>query len=83
MEEEYKHYIKLWHDLPKKRELRDYPLPVDIEMSSKCNLRCPMCYTTTEEFTKVPSKYFDIDLFKIIDEIAGKVYARLRGEATE
>ena len=46
-----------------------------------------MCYTTTEEFLqKVPSKYFDIDLFKkIIDEIAGKVYAvRLsyRGEAT-
>ncbi len=86
-EEEYKHYRNLWHDLPKKRELRDYPLQVDIEMSSKCNLRCPMCYTTTEEFLqKVPSKYFDIDLFKrIIDEIAGKVYAvRLsyRGEAT-
>ena len=86
-EEEYKIYRKLWHELPKKRELRDYPLQVDLEMSSKCNLRCPMCYTTTDEFLeKVPSKYLDIELYKkIIDEIAGKVFAvrlSFRGEAT-
>ena len=77
----------MWHELAKKREIRDYPLQVDLEMSSKCNLRCPMCYTTTDEFLeKVPSKYMDIELYKkIIDEIAGKVFAvrlSFRGEAT-
>ena len=86
-EDEYKNYRRMWHELAKKREIRDYPLQVDLEMSSKCNLRCPMCYTTTDEFLeKVPSKYMDIELYKkIIDEIAGKVFAvrlSFRGEAT-
>jgi radical SAM protein with 4Fe4S-binding SPASM domain len=77
----------LWVDLAKRRELRDYPLLVDLELSSKCNLHCPMCYTITEEFlSKVARKYMEIDLYKkVIDEIAGKVFAvrlSLRGEST-
>ena len=44
-----------------------------------------MCYTTTEEYLNIVSlKYMDFDIFKkIIDEIAGKVFAirlSLRGE---
>jgi radical SAM protein with 4Fe4S-binding SPASM domain len=86
-EKEYEEYRRLWVDLAKNRELRDYPLLVDIELSSKCNLHCPMCYTITEEFlSKVDRKYMEIDLFKkIVDEIAGKVFAirlSLRGEST-
>ena len=86
-ENEYEEYRRLWIDLAKTRQIRDYPLLVDLELSSRCNLNCPMCYTTTEEFlSKVDRKYMDIDLFKkIIDEIAGKVFAvrlSLRGEAT-
>lgn len=86
-EKEYAEYRRLWVDLAKKRELRDYPLLIDLELSSKCNLHCPMCYTITEEFlSKVDKKYMEIDLFKkIIDEVAGKVYAirlSLRGEST-
>lgn len=86
-ENDYAEYRRLWVDLAKRRELRDYPLLVDLELSSKCNLHCPMCYTITEEFlSKVDKKYMEFDLFKkIIDEIAGKVFAvrlSLRGEST-
>lgn len=86
-ESDYAEYRRLWVDLAKKRELRDYPLLIDLELSSKCNLHCPMCYTITEEFlSKVDKKYMEIELFKkIIDEVAGKVFAvrlSLRGEST-
>ena len=72
-EHEYAEYRRLWVELAKSRELRDYPLLVDLELSSKCNLHCPMCYTITEEFlSKVDRKYMEFDLYKkIIDEVAG------------
>jgi radical SAM protein with 4Fe4S-binding SPASM domain len=86
-EKEYSEYRQLWVDLAKSRKLRDYPLLIDLELSSKCNLHCPMCYTITEEFlSKVDLKFMDFDLYKkIIDEVAGKVFAvrlSLRGEST-
>lgn len=86
-EEEYRLYRSFWNELPRKREVRDYPLLVDLELSSVCNLRCPMCYTITEEFkSKVKKGFMDFDLYrKIIDEVAGKVYAirlSFRGEPT-
>ena len=86
-ERDYEEYRRLWIDLAKRREIRDYPLLVDLELSSKCNLHCPMCYTITEEFlSKVDKKYMEFDLFKkIVDEVAGKVFAirlSLRGEST-
>lgn len=86
-EKEYEEYRRLWVDLAKTRQIRDYPLLVDLELSSKCNLHCPMCYTITEEFlSKVDKQYMDLGLFKkVIDEIAGKVFAvrlSLRGEST-
>ena len=85
--DEYVKYRELWVELAKTRTVRDYPLLVDLELSSMCNLHCPMCYTITEEFLgKVDRKYMDFELYKkIIDEIAGKVYAvrlSLRGEST-
>lgn len=86
-EEEYREYRRLWVDLPKKRIVRDYPLLVDIELASICNLKCPMCYTITDEFkSKVKKGLIDFSLFKkLVDEIAGKVFAlrlSLRGEPT-
>ena len=86
-EKDYDEYRKLWVELPKERLVREYPLLVDLELSSKCNLHCPMCYTITEEFQcKVDRKYMEFDLFKkIIDEICDKVYSvrlSLRGEST-
>ncbi|MCX6765125.1 MAG: radical SAM/SPASM domain-containing protein, partial [Candidatus Nealsonbacteria bacterium] len=63
----------------------EYPLLVDLELSTFCDLNCPFCYTISEEFKKkVKPRLMDFKLFKkIIDEISGKVFAirlSLRGE---
>lgn len=86
-ESEYKQYRDNWSKYPKAHFVGEYPLLVDIELSSVCNLRCPMCYTITEEFkSKVQTQFMEMGLFKkIVDEIAGKVSAvrlSLRGEAS-
>ncbi|MCI5130143.1 MAG: radical SAM/SPASM domain-containing protein [Candidatus Electrothrix sp. EH2] len=85
-EQEYELYRKNWVDFPKKQYVSEYPLLVDLELSSLCNLHCPMCYTITDEFKKkVNTTLMSWDLYtKIIDEISGKVPAirlSLRGEA--
>ncbi len=84
--EEYKKYREDWYQLPKELKVRDYPLLVDLELASICNLKCPMCYTISNEFKKkVNTKLMDWELFKkVIDEIGGKVPAirlSFRGEA--
>ena len=86
-EEEYKDYRNKWSYYAKNQIVSEYPLLVDIELSTVCNLQCPMCYTISDEFkSKVKSTLMDYNLFvKIIDEIAGKVPAirlSLRGEST-
>lgn len=85
-EAEYARYRSDWSELPKRQEVRDYPLLVDLELSSVCNLHCPMCYTITDKFKEhVNTTRMDWNLYtKIIDEIGGKVPAirlSLRGEA--
>lgn len=86
-EAEYKKYRDNWSSFPEKQFIAEYPLLVDLELSTVCNLKCPMCYTTTDEFKKkVKNSFMDFELYKkIIDEIAGKVPAirlSLRGEST-
>ena len=86
-EEEYKQYRINWNRFPEEQLVNEYPLLVDLELASICNLKCPMCYTITDKFKeKVNSKFMDFELFKkIIDEISGKVPAlrlSLRGEST-
>ncbi|MBI3969360.1 MAG: SPASM domain-containing protein [Chloroflexi bacterium] len=77
-----------WHVYPQFRQAGLYPDHVDIELSSVCNMVCPMCYTTTEPFKKlVPHKSLDFELFKkIVDDCArhGVYSIRLswRGEPT-
>lgn len=83
----YQLYRKNWQSFPKRQFVSAYPLLVDLELSTACNLKCPMCYTTTKAFrAKSRKKFMDYGLFrKIIDEIAGKVPAirlSLRGEPT-
>lgn len=83
----YNRYRANWSGYPKAHFVSPYPLLLDIELSSVCNLRCPMCYTITEEFRrKVNASLMSFSLFKrIIDEIGGKVPAirlSLRGEPT-
>lgn len=86
-EEEYSEYRNNWSKYAESQIVSEYPLLVDIELSSLCNLKCPMCYTISDEFKKkVNTKRMDWELYKkIIDEINGKVPAirlSLRGEAT-
>lgn len=83
-------YIKnriQWHLYPRVHHVSKFPAHVDVEISSTCNLSCPMCYTTTDEFKdKVGRGIMDFDLFKkIIDEcVKYNLYSiriSLRGEA--
>ncbi|MBF0363036.1 MAG: radical SAM protein [Oligoflexia bacterium] len=76
-----------WYHNPKALTLSKYPLHVDVEISSICNMKCPMCYTNTEIFNKRVSKtLMNFELFKkIIDESANhnlfSIRLSLRGEA--
>lgn len=80
-ETDYKEYRRLWEELPKATVLRDYPLLVDLETVSRCNLKCPMCPTITDEFIDKRVKPFKkgqlhYDLIKkVIEEVAGKIYS--------
>jgi MoaA/NifB/PqqE/SkfB family radical SAM enzyme len=81
----YQTYRKNWYEYPLKQFVGEYPLLVDLELASLCNLRCPMCYTITAQFKeKVNAGLMDFGLFtRVVDEIAGKVPAirlSLRGE---
>jgi len=83
----YAEYRRSWAENPKQQQVSEWPLLVDIELSSICNLTCPMCYTTTDRFKQsVDMKRMNFDLYKkIIDEIGGHVPAvrlSLRGEPT-
>lgn len=83
-------YIKnriRWHLFPRLHHVSKFPSHVDIELSSLCNLSCPMCYTITDKFkSKVQRTNMDFELYKkIIDECAKynlySIRLSLRGEA--
>lgn len=84
---DYRENRRQWEEYPKQQYVSDFPVHVDIELASVCNLHCPMCYTITPEFKeKVNTKLMDYDLFtKIVDQCAegGAFSIRLsfRGEA--
>ncbi len=77
-----------WHLFPRFGWAGRCPDHVDVELSAACNMKCPMCYTTTDSFKKgVPHVTMDMALFKnLVDQMAReKVYSlRLswRGEPT-
>lgn len=65
-----------------------FPEHVDLEACSSCNMRCPMCYTTTQQFkSEVVHTIMDFDLYKkIIDECVShdcfSIRLSWRGEST-
>lgn len=87
-EEEYLKNRRQWHENPEKHIVSEYPLHIDLELSSVCNLKCPMCYTITTDFKQhVQTGLMDFRLFqKVIDECAANdvfsIRLSLRGEAT-
>lgn len=76
-EDNYIDYRNKWHSNPEHKIVPEYPLCIDLELSSACNLNCPMCYTTTDHFKEnVIRKNMSFDLFKtIVDEVSRKVPA--------
>lgn len=80
-EEKYHEYRRLWIELPERQVVREWPLLVDLELVSRCNLRCPMCPTVTQEFEEKRVHPFKTGLMnwalvkKIIDEVAGHIYS--------
>ncbi|MCP4351317.1 MAG: radical SAM protein [Desulfobacterales bacterium] len=66
-------YLKnrfIWYFAPGLNVVTEFPTHVDIEISSLCQLNCPMCYTTTDYYKeRVKKGLLDYDLYKkIIDE---------------
>lgn len=56
-----------WQIAPQYEYVTDFPLHVDIEAASTCNMNCPMCYRDQMQETG----QMDIDLFKrAVDECA-------------
>ena len=54
-----------WYAGPKNEYVTPFPLHVDIESSSSCNMNCPMCYRSGLKETG----HMDIDIFKkAVDE---------------
>lgn len=39
----YREYRRCWQELPRAFMLRDFPMHLDLEASSRCNLRCTFC----------------------------------------
>jgi radical SAM protein with 4Fe4S-binding SPASM domain len=56
-----------WYATPKNRYVTPFPLHVDLESASTCNMKCPMCYRGDLKKTG----QMDVDLFKkAVDECA-------------
>ena len=77
-------YRKRWHEYPGKRILTDFPMNIDLCITSRCNLSCIMCRRTLELKKGITSGIFqteqgdmDFNVYKkIIDEAAREgVYA--------
>jgi len=43
--ERYAEYRRKWEEYPRNQITSDFPINVDLELASMCNLRCPMCHT--------------------------------------
>ncbi len=64
--EKYSEYRRKWEDYPLQRIVGNFPIHLDIEVTSSCNLKCPFCITTHANFKNGLMEY---ELFKaIIDE---------------
>lgn len=62
----YIEYRKKWEELPSKKEVSEFPLHLDIEITNACNLRCPMCF---RRVMKDEEGFMDFDLYKkLVDE---------------
>lgn len=77
-------YRRKWEENPKKLDPGDFPLHLDIEVTSLCNLRCPFCATTYSRNAIKNGFIKWVTVKKILDEAADNgLYAckfNFRGE---
>lgn len=80
----YDNYRKQWESVTQEHSFTRFPMHLDIESTSHCNLVCPQCWQT--DIDKSKHGYMDFDLYKkIIDEGVEKglcaLKLQVRGEA--
>jgi len=65
--ERYIEYRRKWNENPKDYVLEDFPLHIDIELTTNCNLKCPMCMRNV--YKQDNNQYIKEKLFlRILDE---------------
>lgn len=70
MMEKYKEYREKWENYPKLYKVDRMPLNLDIELTTRCQLKCPMCPRTNNN---IPIMNMPLEMVKkIIDEFAEK-----------
>ncbi len=84
-EEAFKEYRWRWNYNPQNFAVDSFPIHLDIESTSACNLKCPFCATTSQHWGPSQSGLMDMGLYrKIIDEGAENglcaIKLSLRGE---
>jgi MoaA/NifB/PqqE/SkfB family radical SAM enzyme len=82
---EYSQFKYQWDVYPKIRKVPDFPLNIDIEVCSCCNILCDHCFRQYLDIGK--EGYMDFDMYKeIVDECArNKLHTlkfSMRGEPT-
>lgn len=80
----FREYRKKWKDFPEKFYVGEFPLFIDLEVTSTCNLRCPFCATTFRG-GRIKKGFMSFDTVKkILDEGADNnlygVKFNIRGE---
>ncbi|MCP4378240.1 MAG: radical SAM protein [bacterium] len=83
-DERFKEYRRKWKQWPESFHVGGFPLFIDVEVTSVCNLRCPFC-ATTYRGDKIARGFMPFDtLKKIVDEGADNdlygIKLNIRGE---
>jgi len=83
--EKFREYRRLWDECPREGKVAPFPLNVDLEVTNACNLRCPHCARTQNNWGKGEVGFVDKEVVrKVIREIADKggycMKFSLRGE---
>lgn len=83
LDKKYLEYRRRWKENPKNYIVGDFPIHLDLEGNTVCNLKCFMCFQSYD--APQPAIFMNMDLFKkIIDEGTEKdlcsVKTQYRGE---
>lgn len=80
----FSEYRRKWNEWPQEFHVGGFPLFIDIEVTSRCNLKCPFCDTTVNASSIKPGFITFEMVKKIIDEGAASglygVKFNMRGE---